>query len=715
MPPSSKSVPSPSAPPLDSDEFSSDSFDDKPPSKTPVPSTSTSKSPNVLKSSPSKSGGSSSKKTKEALVKSSKKTKADASKGAYAPVPLATAPPSFSDSEFSSDPENQYPSSSRRTQPRAGGQTQFHDEEVPNATDEEQEEEKEGRPAQTPQEKRKRMIWIFGAGGAAIVLIIAILVTIMLLHSGKSDSNETPSHSLNSTETNSTLAHDSSSAHNSTSHNSTLSHGSNSSMSLGDSSKVATALPTNGTAIHEIEETESVDLGGKMSAASSSGSEDINTAVHTGSIATDSTQADPTGTMDLAPLQTISFEGSLQSNESVAASTTYSVSSSYLPGGSDYSLDPTYLESDLDSISTPTAAPSSSSGPLASDDHQSTDGGMMTNPLHSDQNEAYQPSSSREGLSNVPEQSFALSRSFEPVTTATPTISSFGAIPTDYLRPAPLPQASDHGNSISHPDQAHDEPTHLGSAWWPAPTLAPGPSVPEHSEKNKSTKWVGKATWFDPNDAPKSCQLKYKETDFVVAISTEIYGDSQSVSTFCGAKVHVWNEFTNQTRNGTILAVCEDCEGPTDINLSQSMFSELDNPDIGVLDVQWWFDDPLAEEQTTIDLSAYESTAQQPKKYETTAIFFKETGWKSSCGKVVEDDSLYVGLPLELWSDPTTPSNEYCGKTIKVKNVETGATIEAEVVEASNRTDYTTFTKHAFEKLGGNAETGELAVEFSFD
>lgn len=40
--------------------------------------------------------------------------------------------------------------------------------------------------------------------------------------------------------------------------------------------------------------------------------------------------------------------------------------------------------------------------------------------------------------------------------------------------------------------------------------------------------------------------------------------------------------------------------------------------------------------------------------------------------------------------------------------------IDAEVVEASNRTEYTTFTKHAFEQLGGVADDGELAVEFWF-
>ncbi|GAA5829068.1 hypothetical protein JCM3766R1_003921 [Sporobolomyces carnicolor] len=686
---STRSTPAPSAPPYQ-DESSSDAIDyGRLDSKTPGPPTRTrTKPPTVLKVPRDSRTASNEKPLPEPLVKSSRKSKADSSKGSYAPVPVAGELHSSSDegsnSDFS-DPENAQTASTGRGA-AGGAHPQEHE-----FSDEEQEEEKEGRPLQTPAEKRKRTIMIALVGGLAVVILIAILVTIMLLHSKKSGSDDAKySSSLNSTaggehSANSTSSHNSTMAHNSTSsHNATSSHGANSSISeIEDTSRTATALPTNGTAVHGVEETDSF--------ASVKPTSNTDDGLH--NLSGTQTNAAPTENADIAkseaaaPSPTLSGGGPSEATKSPPSDENESALDS------DRTSPQTRLGSDTAqgvTVSTPTATQPSDLDQTTAhkdDDHQTTDGRASQDPGV---------------LLSTPEVNvFTPLPSPNPVVTLTPIDTPQGALPSEYLRPAPRPQVPD----VGAPDQA----SLGGSAWWPVPTVAANPNLPDESAQ-KSTKWVGKATWFDPGQASRSCQTDYKDSDFVVAISTEIYGEPSSISTFCGAKIHVWNEYTNQTRTGTVLAACEDCQGPTDINLSQSLFSELDNPDIGV---QWWFDDPLVEQQTIVDLSQYESTAQKPKKYETTAIFWKETGWKSSCGKTVEDDSLYLGLPLDLWSDPST-SSELCGKSVTVKNVETGSTIDAEVVEASNRTEYTTFTKHAFEQLGGVADDGELAVEFWF-
>lgn len=95
------------------------------------------------------------------------------SKGSYAPVPVAGELHSSSDegsnSDFS-DPENAQTASTGRGA-AGGAHPQEHE-----FSDEEQEEEKEGRPLQTPAEKRKRTIMIALVGGLAVVILIVSLL-----------------------------------------------------------------------------------------------------------------------------------------------------------------------------------------------------------------------------------------------------------------------------------------------------------------------------------------------------------------------------------------------------------------------------------------------------------------------------------------------------------------------------------------------------------
>jgi len=92
-------------------------------------------------------------------------------RGAYAPVPLpGSSQVPRSSSEFSDDPEMQFPS---RQQQQSGMQGESESEV-------DQEEEKESRPAQTKGEKRKRLLWTLIAGGAVVVVIIVSSLSITL-------------------------------------------------------------------------------------------------------------------------------------------------------------------------------------------------------------------------------------------------------------------------------------------------------------------------------------------------------------------------------------------------------------------------------------------------------------------------------------------------------------------------------------------------------
>ena len=72
---------------------------------------------------------------------------------------------------------------------------------------------------------------------------------------------------------------------------------------------------------------------------------------------------------------------------------------------------------------------------------------------------------------------------------------------------------------------------------------------------------------------------------------------------------------------------------------------------------------------------------------------------------------MIIALPLALYPDVSTAS-PLCGTTVSVSAPSTGKSITATVIGASDRTAYTTFSRAAYQALGGNLDSGELPIEF---
>ncbi|GAA6007719.1 hypothetical protein JCM10207_004852 [Rhodosporidiobolus poonsookiae] len=107
------------------------------------------------------------------------------------------------------------------------------------------------------------------------------------------------------------------------------------------------------------------------------------------------------------------------------------------------------------------------------------------------------------------------------------------------------------------------------------------------------------------------------------------------------------------------------------------------------------------------------SNSTSSSEYSTTAIWYAEAGWITSCGETLTEDDSVVGLPLSLYPNVYEKS-DLCGKQITAVNTATGASVTATVIDASNRDDYTIFSSSAFTALGGDLDVGELAITFSF-
>ncbi|KAJ8296737.1 Expansin-like protein 1 [Rhodotorula toruloides] len=97
---------------------------------------------------------------------------------------------------------------------------------------------------------------------------------------------------------------------------------------------------------------------------------------------------------------------------------------------------------------------------------------------------------------------------------------------------------------------------------------------------------------------------------------------------------------------------------------------------------------------------------------ETTAIWWAEDGWQGACGVATDNAAMQVGLPLSVYSDPSAKS-ALCGTTAYATNPANGQSVTVTVVDGSDRTDFTTFSKAAYSALGGNLDTGMLPIVLS--
>ncbi|BGP42399.1 hypothetical protein JCM10450v2_006493 [Rhodotorula kratochvilovae] len=125
------------------------------------------------------------------------------------------------------------------------------------------------------------------------------------------------------------------------------------------------------------------------------------------------------------------------------------------------------------------------------------------------------------------------------------------------------------------------------------------------AEQDTVTKVSTTATWFSADQHLSACKTTFADSDYIAAIPPAMFGsDGSTASQLCGAKLHVWQPESNQTITVAVGDVCNECPTSTAIDLSQSAFLAVapggaDDPaaalEVGVLSVQWFFDDARDE------------------------------------------------------------------------------------------------------------------------
>ncbi|KAL1707148.1 RlpA-like double-psi beta-barrel-protein domain-containing protein-containing protein [Schizophyllum commune] len=93
----------------------------------------------------------------------------------------------------------------------------------------------------------------------------------------------------------------------------------------------------------------------------------------------------------------------------------------------------------------------------------------------------------------------------------------------------------------------------------------------------------GKATFYDPNGGYGACGKKLNNNDMIVALSSDRYQN--------GAHCHkkLWVRYNGKKIAVTVEDLCPGCQ-KSSLDLSRGAFSKIANLDLGIIDVEWWFD-----------------------------------------------------------------------------------------------------------------------------
>ncbi|KAF9507856.1 hypothetical protein BS47DRAFT_1488618 [Hydnum rufescens UP504] len=188
-------------------------------------------------------------------------------------------------------------------------------------------------------------------------------------------------------------------------------------------------------------------------------------------------------------------------------------------------------------------------------------------------------------------------------TTSFPSSCSAGCTedPKDPVHKDPTPT---HSTTSSKPLKIDPPSSTSSSTPYQPPKGVAGDPKPPSSTSSSSTKppdpaptkqttspfnLGGFATFFYQGGNAGACGTVHSDSDYIVAIDIDRYGDTGAVSPLCGKKVEITNADTGKSVVATIADVCPTCKNSNSIDLSVSTFLAIASLGEGMVSIKWQF------------------------------------------------------------------------------------------------------------------------------
>lgn len=177
---------------------------------------------------------------------------------------------------------------------------------------------------------------------------------------------------------------------------------------------------------------------------------------------------------------------------------------------------------------------------------------------------------------------------------ATPSSSQWVPPPSSSSQWVPEPAPSSSYEEVWTEPSKQEE-----AAWTPSPSSseqAPAPSPPSNNNNNNdnngggsSGDFSGQASWFTQNGNPGACGIYHSDSDHIVALQVDMYGNTGQQSQYCGRSLTITNTATGATAQAVVADACPGCATYHSLDLSTGLFQALGSLDQGILPISWHF------------------------------------------------------------------------------------------------------------------------------
>ncbi|KIK57764.1 hypothetical protein GYMLUDRAFT_45948 [Collybiopsis luxurians FD-317 M1] len=97
----------------------------------------------------------------------------------------------------------------------------------------------------------------------------------------------------------------------------------------------------------------------------------------------------------------------------------------------------------------------------------------------------------------------------------------------------------------------------------------------------------GHATFFYQNGVAGACGQVHSDSDFIIALDQQRYGNSGDRSQYCGRTIAI--TANGKTVNGVVADDCPTCDNENSLDLSSGLFQQFYELSVGEFDMSWQF------------------------------------------------------------------------------------------------------------------------------
>jgi len=152
------------------------------------------------------------------------------------------------------------------------------------------------------------------------------------------------------------------------------------------------------------------------------------------------------------------------------------------------------------------------------------------------------------------------------------------------------------GSDDTCDDDDNDNDNNDGNPTTPV-NVAPNPSVPASppastptstgSDDGNVIKGNGDGTFYLQNGNAGACGQFHPDSDKIVALDSQLYGDTGEVSQYCGKTIEITNTANGKSVKAVVADACPTCVSKGSVDMSVGTFTEIAAEATGDIKISW--------------------------------------------------------------------------------------------------------------------------------